>query len=203
MVIPDPWTGPFGQEGGDTARLSLGLSDAPIVGLVGMQNHRKGFDVAADSIAQLALKDGEFQVVIVGDVDPSLACKLGELESRLGSRLTHITDYVSDSVLAQLMASFSVTLLPYSAAFTSTSGVLSRSVASGTPVIASDHGLIAHRVETWGLGMTFRYPDSNALQVCLEAAFRGEIRLSSRAQSFVSGCTATALEARVVELLSD
>jgi hypothetical protein len=53
-------------------------------------------------------------------------------------------------------------LMPYDVSFSSTSGVLARAAASGVPVVTGTHGLVGHRVTSFGLGATAPLDDTRA-----------------------------------------
>lgn len=156
--IPDPWSGPFGELNRSEARRLLGWEDLDdVVLLVGRQDERKGFDVAAAALADINMRP-KVKVVLIGGVAPSLVESLEELIISYGERFSHVTEYLSDDDISVYFAAASCVLLPYNSAFTSTSGVLVRAAASSTPVVASNHGLVGWRTSVYRLGKTFSYP---------------------------------------------
>ncbi|RZL77975.1 MAG: glycosyltransferase family 1 protein [Rhodococcus sp. (in: high G+C Gram-positive bacteria)] len=189
-LLPDPWSGPFGQFEARVARREYGWNEHDfVIGLIGTQDARKGFDVAVK--AMLLLADKSVNVCIVGRIEGSQEGCADRLREAYGERLTHFDYYVSDDVLAKVMAASSVILLPYHSAFSATSGVLSRAAASGTRVIASEHGLVGWRVRRWELGAVFRYPDAEELADKIRA-IRRETSYSN-AKEFASRSTDQAL----------
>lgn len=198
VLLPDPWSGPFHQKENSDP------SSKPFrIGMVGNQNFRKGFDVAVKAIlAFLESHQIETEVVIVGRIEPDLAGAYRDLKEGIaGSQLVHVDTYVSDDELAQHFQQMSVVLLPYSTSFTATSGVLSRAVACGTPVIASDHGLVGHRVKAHDLGAVFKYPSELELAASLADAANGRIILGARAEGFVGSCTLSSFTNRFREVI--
>lgn len=163
--IPDPWVGPFGTDSRTAARTTLGWTATRVVALIGRQDERKGFDVAVPALLSASRLPSlsTMSVVLVGSVDPQLDGWQRKLKARFEHRFTQYTNYISDDELALVFAAADLVLLPYHTRFTSTSGVLVRAAASGTPVVASSHGLVGWRVRRYKLGRTFTYPDSDAL----------------------------------------
>ncbi|MFJ6346471.1 glycosyltransferase [Pseudarthrobacter oxydans] len=162
-VLPDPWSGPFGNSSRKDARRHLDWADeVETILLVGGQDERKGFDVAVTALKRLHTERA-VRVVLVGRVSRHLQAQLEQLVQTFGDSFTHVSEYISDEDLAIYFAASSVVLLPYHTAFTSTSGVLVRAAASSTPVVASEHGLVGWRTREHSLGMTFVYPDAKGL----------------------------------------
>lgn len=159
-VLPDPWDGGFGERELSHARETLGIrSDDKVVGLIGRQDERKGFTFAADVLIRLADVDASVSVIILGAIPSQYHQVRDRLANMLGQRLLHEQSFVSDSLLVDYFAACSAILLPYTHAFTGSSGVLARAAASGVPVVASDHGLIGYRVRSYGLGKACPYGD--------------------------------------------
>lgn len=201
-VFPDPWTGPFGSMTRSTARERLGWpDDIDIVLLVGGQDERKGFDVAVSALKKLRSERDNLHVALVGRVASPLLTELEDLATTYGDSFIHVSDYISDEDLATYFAASSLVLLPYHAAFTSTSGVLVRAAASSTPVVASDHGLVGWRTRRHSLGETFSYPDAfglcSAMGKILEAGFD-----PSEGLQFSNACTEDKLSVAVEKLLA-
>lgn len=155
-VVADPWDGPFGQVSRLEARRALELpASTPILLLVGYQDARKGFPFSARLIETLSSRNTSVRTRLVGRVDTSYLQQLETLRRRLGARFFQRSEYLSDDELALEMAAADVILIPYSSAFSSTSGVLVRAAASRTPVLATGGGLVGWRVCSYGLGKTF------------------------------------------------
>ncbi|WP_323960946.1 glycosyltransferase [Arthrobacter sp. JZ12] len=164
--IPDPWVGPFGGTNREESRTRLGWSQsAKVVALVGRQDDRKGFDVAAKALlSEPGLFNlSELSIVVVGAIDEQFKAWNESLIRQFGERYSQVTEFISDEELALVFSASNVVLLPYHTQFTSSSGVLVRAAASGTPVVASDHGLVGWRVRAYHLGRTFPYPDAVSL----------------------------------------
>ena len=154
-VVPDPWDGDFGPHHRAPGRAGLGLSETDFgILLVGRQDRRKGFDTAMRALRIALQRNDDVVALVVGPVAPEYKAEFGRLTVEHSGRVRHIPDFVPDSVLPDLFAAADVVLLPYASFFTSTSGVLARAAASGVPVVASEHGLIGHRVRAHRMGLT-------------------------------------------------
>lgn len=201
-ILPDPWSGPFGNFDKPSARSELGWDeDAFVVGLIGKQDKRKGFDVAVEALTDRRMKIPKLKVAMVGGHDAALRSKYDELIAVLGPSVHQFTDYLTDRDLAVVFAACDVVLLPYSKSFTSSSGVLVRAAASGTPVIASSHGLVGWRTLTYGLGRVFESSDVPALIALLNVAPTTVLSKKSSAQ-YAKASTETAVAERFGHLVS-
>ncbi|MEW1931897.1 glycosyltransferase [Rhodococcus sp. NPDC079359] len=200
-VLPDPWSGPFGSvSGARVAQDHNWNTNDFIVCLVGFQDKRKGFDVAAEALIKAA-EEG-FRICLVGRVDDALEHYLNELKTCYGPSLAHYNYYVNDLELAQIMTASSVVLLPYHQKFNATSGVLVRAAASGTSVITSDHGLVGWRTRRWKLGDTFEYPYASQLaEVLVRASLTAGSIDKSSAEQFANSSTTSALTKRFSSVL--
>jgi hypothetical protein len=212
-VLPDPWDGAFGDVSRSQARRSLGIEESiALVGIVGRQDRRKGFPVAVDAAARLHEKDIQFGVLLLGSVPDEHIADLARLKEALDTRLWHETRFVSDLDLPNYFAACDVIWMPYDETFTSTSGVLARAAASGVPVIASDHGLIGHRVREHGLGWVFETTNSSELATRAEECLRGKGANEGRparsgydsehAKTWAAGCSARALIDEAAKILA-
>jgi glycosyltransferase involved in cell wall biosynthesis len=162
-VWPDPWAGDFGTRPPAAARERLGLpTDSSVIGLIGYQDARKGFPRAVRTLLALDDRGWRGHCLVLGRVDLQLAGDLAALESALGERLHHETTFVPDEALPDYFAACDVVLMPYDVSFSSTSGVLARAAASGVPVVTGTHGLVGHRVTSFGLGATAPLDDTRA-----------------------------------------
>ncbi|GAB5524338.1 MAG: hypothetical protein Roseis2KO_22100 [Roseivirga sp.] len=71
--------------------------------------------------------------------------------------------FLSEEEILEEYSKADYVVLPYLKSFNSSSGVLAYSVYCGTPVISTDHGLIAYRVEKFGLGFTYALDEYRTL----------------------------------------
>jgi glycosyltransferase involved in cell wall biosynthesis len=73
--------------------------------------------------------------------------------------ILHVDRYLSDTEIRAYYETADFVILPYTTDFSGSSGVLASAASAGTPVITTNHGLIAYRVKKYGLGFT--YPSGN------------------------------------------
>lgn len=125
--------------------------------VTGQQSQRKGL---ADVVA--LAESPEFdrlgvEITLVG----RLTADTEPLRPRLAAqpRIRWIERFVAERELAQVLASSDVALLPYTTAFTGSSGSLVRAAQAGLAIVATEHGLIGHRVQRHQLGATYRAGD--------------------------------------------
>lgn len=145
-VIVDPWDGPF-RPLSDSVR-----SATPTVLMVGRQDSRKGFDIAARALILLHGTGRHFKVRVVGEVAPALKNELVLLEATFGPLFSQETRYMTDENLAEEFRQAKVVLMPYAPTFLGTSGVLARAAASGVPVVGPSTGLVGFRIRKHRLG---------------------------------------------------
>jgi len=142
----------------------------------GTQSPRKGL---ADVVALL-----ESPAFAALDVEIALIGKLTAETEPLRPRLLrqprlHWTErFVADRELGRLLAACDVALLPYTPAFTASSGSLVRAAQAGLAIVSTEHGLIGHRVQRHGLGATYRAGDLASLLAALRVVGAGTGRLS-------------------------
>lgn len=202
-VLPDPWTGPFGELTRMEARRRLNWAEGDeVVLLIGGQDERKGFDVAVSALLLLKDQRPDVRIVLVGRVVPPLQKGLDDLVRTFGDGFVHIPQYLSDEEISIYFSAASTVLLPYHTAFTSTSGVLVRAAASSTPVVASDHGLVGWRTTIHSLGRTFRYPNHQELSSKIVATLEHKFD-PTKAQAFARGSTQRALSQAFGRIIND
>jgi glycosyltransferase involved in cell wall biosynthesis len=127
---------------------------------------RKGLALTVE--AMLAMEDDVPAFLLCAGkhvADRYVVRGLEQLVSRGRARV--INRYVSDEEEKQLFAAADVVLLPYRRHFGS-SGILSRAIGAGLPVVASDEELIGRLVRERDLGVLFRPGDARALQQAIE-----------------------------------
>ncbi|MDV2976879.1 UNVERIFIED_CONTAM: glycosyltransferase [Actinomycetes bacterium ARC8] len=201
-VLPDPWTGPFGEMDRDRSREVLGWRTADkVILLVGGQDERKGFDVAARALMMIREQVLGVRVVLIGKVAESVVVWLKEVVKTFGHDFTHVTEYLSDEDISVFFSGANIVLLPYHTSFTSTSGVLVRAAASSTPVVASDHGLVGWRTRRHSLGHTFPYPEHEKLTQAIVIALASEFDPTT-AREFAKASTKEALSAAFCKVLN-
>jgi len=166
--MPDPGCGNFSHRK-EYARKALGIPLDKFVFLnYGIPARRKGLHLAVRAMLDTPPESRLF-LLCAGRIrrDPEVLNgleKLGEL------RLAYVMDrYISDLEEKLCFCASDVVLLPYIKHFGS-SAVLSRAVAAGKMVIASDEGLIGKRVRNHNLGWLFPSKNSGELRKAMEKA---------------------------------
>lgn len=155
-TIPDPWFGDFGKHHRKDARAIHGYTTEDFVlTAIGFQDTRKGFPLILKSLEKIKAENPNIKMHIVGRIQDNL---IDEFNNYLKNNqwVLHTNKFVDEEDLPKYFAMADIILLPYDVSFTASSGVLARSAASGVPVIASNHGLIGHRVREHGLGYVFQ-----------------------------------------------
>ncbi|GIV62060.1 MAG: hypothetical protein KatS3mg044_0926 [Rhodothermaceae bacterium] len=159
-ILPDPWEGEFSPFLREDAREKYGFDQSSVVALVlGRQVERKGFPFLLEVMEPVLKLNPSLKFWIVGKIDEIYKSKFDKMLCEFHGRIIHCDSFVPEKELPSVFAASDIVLLPYSTTFDASSGILPRAAASGVPVIASDHGLIGHRVKMWKMGEVFRYGD--------------------------------------------
>jgi glycosyltransferase involved in cell wall biosynthesis len=170
FFLPDPCPSGFYGDA-RVARQKLGVPEARHVFLFyGGGYRRKGLHLAVQALRQLPADSPAF-LLCAGQQNPSgeTAQFLEELVRQNRARL--ISRYVTAEEEKLCFLAGDVVLLPYLNHF-GTSGVLSRAMAAGKPVIVSDEQLLGRLAREQGLGWLFPSGDVEALRECLQQAAR-------------------------------
>lgn len=165
--LPDPCPDDFM---GDCrlARSALGLPAAPSIFLFfGVGAKRKGLHLAVDAMLRLERQDTFLLVAGKQDPPPLVRKGLDALERQ--HRALIMNRFVSHAEEKLCFQAADVVLLPYLNHF-GTSGILSRAMATGKPVIASDEQLLGRLVRDNQIGWTFPSGSVTALTECLAKA---------------------------------
>ena len=165
-VLPDPWSGNFTHDRA-AAREKLGLPRNRFILLhYGTASRRKGLHLVAQAAASLPL-DQDFLLVCAGECGGDAREELHHLQNQDRARLfnRHITSAEEELFFCAADA----VALAYHGHYGS-SGVLARAAAARRWVIASDEGLVGHRVRANNLGFTFKTGDVDALRETLSQA---------------------------------
>ena len=153
FFLPDPC--PAGYDGDiRAARQVLALpADKKILLFYGGGYRRKGLHLAVHAMLDLPANSAAF-LLCAGQLNPTgeTAGGLEQLVRR--GRACLINRYVSVAEEKNCFAASDVVLLPYLNHF-GTSGVLSRAMAAGKPVIVSDEQLLGRLTREQGLGLLF------------------------------------------------
>ncbi len=146
-----------------------------------------------------------YKLAVVGTISPDYIDEFAIFKSRFPEQVLHINGFLNESDLPDFFAAADLFLLPYSSDFTATSGTLARAAASGVHVLATDHGLVGHRVSTRCLGKTFKAMDAhsfkNAVQDTYDQRFKPAGDFHKRAAEFAASCTLNAFQNALQRIL--
>ncbi len=121
--------------------------------LFGTVRHDKGPHVALEALKAL---EG-FQLTIAGRIDEPAYWRdrvlpmVAELR-RMGRSVEVIDRFVSDEEAADLFATHSFAVLPYTRDFHAQSGVVHLAIGLETPVVSTSVGGLAETISQWGIG---------------------------------------------------
>lgn len=201
--IPDFWSGDFSENKHDEALQKYGYSGDDFVALViGGQDERKGFDFLMEALPLAFTTLPKFKICVHGKVKSELLEPFLILCSDWPERIKYCPEFILEEQLPFPYAMAAVVLLPYHTSFSSTSGVLPRAVASGVPVIASDHGLIGERIRKYSLGEIFKYGDIGGFVTALNNVINSPRGLSLAGNEFAVSCSESAFKSRFIEVIS-
>lgn len=156
-VIPDPWFGKFSPSHRSIARKKYGFSEKQKVILtVGRQDKRKGIDTIINTFPYLIKNNPDVILFVVGKIDVSFEGDFLKLKEDYREKIYHLDCFIDESELPIVFSCADIFILPYSKEFTSSSGTLSRALASGVPVVGSDHGLVGFRILENQFGFVFK-----------------------------------------------
>jgi glycosyltransferase involved in cell wall biosynthesis len=162
FFLPDPC--PPGYNGdAATARNKLKISaDRKVFLFYGTGARRKGLHLAVEALLQLPPESSAF-LLCAGQQNPTgkIASGLEQLVQQGRGHL--INRYVSVAEEKNCFAASDAVLLPYLNHF-GTSGVLSRAMAAGKPIIVSDEQLLGRLTREQGLGLLFPSGDVKMLR---------------------------------------
>ncbi len=167
FFLPDPCPNDFSGNA-QTARSALGIpSDKVVFLFFGVGARRKGLHLAVEAMPGVA--DKKTFLLIAGRQNPPAAVRQG-IDQLVEERRALLLDrYVSSAEEKLCFQAADVVLLPYLNHF-GTSGILSRAMATGKPVIASDEQLLGRLVGDNKIGWRFPSGDVPALAACLAKA---------------------------------
>jgi glycosyltransferase involved in cell wall biosynthesis len=170
FFLPDPC--PAGFYGDPhVARRQLGVPEGKQVFLFyGGGYRRKGLHLAVQALRRLPADSPAF-LLCAGQQNPTGETAQGLEELVRQNRARLINRYVTAEEEKLCFLAGDVVLLPYLNHF-GTSGVLSRAMAAGKPVIVSDEQLLGRLTREQGLGLLFPSGDFAALGGCLQKAAR-------------------------------
>ncbi|MGO8836659.1 MAG: glycosyltransferase family 4 protein [Limisphaerales bacterium] len=170
FFLPDPCPPGFHGDA-RAARQQLGVPEDKLVFLFyGVGYRRKGLHLAVQAMRKLPADSPAF-LLCGGQQDPTgeTAHGLEELVRQHRARL--INRYISTEEEKACFIASDVVVLPYLNHF-GTSGILSRAMAAGKPVIVSDEQLLGRLTREHGLGLLFPSGNVAALGECMQTASR-------------------------------
>jgi len=168
FFLPDPC--PAGYDNAvSTARQALDLpADKKIFLFYGGGYRRKGLHLAVRAMQDLPANSSAF-LICAGQLNPTGETAAGLEQLVRQGRVCLINRYVSVAEEKNCFAACDVVLLPYLNHF-GTSGVLSRAMAAGKPVIVADEQLLGRLTREQGLGLLFPSGDVTRLRETIEQA---------------------------------
>ncbi len=203
--LPDTWSGSFNMSKSQ-ARDHLGISPNKFVLLhYGIGTRRKGLHLVIRAMLS-STRPERWHLLYAGQLsnDKEITNGMRNLSQR--GNATVFNRYVSKAEEHTCFAASDIVLLPYVGHFGS-SGVLALSAAAGKMVVASDEGLIAHRVRKKGLGICFASGNTQALKNALSMAEQilgaNPHRYSDAAQAFAQQCDREAFRRALTAVYSD
>jgi glycosyltransferase involved in cell wall biosynthesis len=168
FFLPDPC--PPGYDGdSQAARRQLGVPENKRIFLFyGGGYRRKGLHLAVRAMQRLPADVPAF-LLCAGQQNPTGKTAAGLVQLIRQNRARLLDRYVSIEEEKLCFAASDAVLLPYLNHF-GTSGVLSRAMSAGKPVIVSDEQLLGRLTHEQGLGLLFPSGNANALRDCIRQA---------------------------------
>jgi glycosyltransferase involved in cell wall biosynthesis len=130
--------------------------------LVGSQSARKGLPGIIRLCNQFPVERLGVRFTLIGRLTQETEHLRPQLKKH-ANLISWTDEYVSEQQIATAYDLADYVVLPYTRDFSGSSGVLGSAVAHEKPVIASDHGLVGHRVLAHGLGITYPAHDLEQL----------------------------------------
>ena len=204
FFLPDPC--PSGYDGDAiTARKTLEIAaDRKVFLFYGTGARRKGLHVAVEAMLQLPPESSAF-LLCAGQQNPvgKTAAGLAQLIRQNRARL--LDRYVTVDEEKMCFAASDAVLLPYLNHF-GTSGVLSRAMSAGKPVIVSDEQLLGRLTREHQLGLVFPSGNISALAQTLRQVTHLSAtetnRFASSAQRYAQIYSRDAFRAALIRSLS-
>ncbi len=185
FYLPDPCPPGYDGDRGEARRQMQLPPDKFILLFYGTGARRKGLHLAVTALLQLPLDSPVF-LFCAGQQNPAGETAAGLSELVRQGRALAMDRYVTVAEEKNCFTAADAVLLPYLNHF-GTSGVLSRAMSAGKPVIVSDEQLIGRLTRERGLGQVFRSGDAKALAGCmaetsaLDAVTRARLAAAARA----------------------
>jgi glycosyltransferase involved in cell wall biosynthesis len=192
---------------GDThaARKTLEIpADRKIFLFYGTGARRKGLHIAVEAMLQLPLESPAF-LLCAGQQNPTGKTADGIAQLVRQNRAKLLDRYVSVEEEKLCFTASDAVLLPYLNHF-GTSGVLSRAMSAGKPVIVSDEQLLGRLTREHQLGLAFPSGNSSALAQTLRQMTQLSVaetnQFASAAQRYAQTYSRDAFRATLIQSLS-
>jgi glycosyltransferase involved in cell wall biosynthesis len=141
--------------------------------MFGSLDERKGIGVVLDALQALP-REAQRQLVlilggrIVGPGRTQLLARVADFEAKSEVQLRLEDSLIPEAEVQGLLAACDLMLLTYQR-HVGSSGVLIRAAAAGTPVLATDYGVIGEQVRRHRLGITLDATNSDSIRAAIEA----------------------------------
>jgi glycosyltransferase involved in cell wall biosynthesis len=158
-------------------RVGVGPNEKTIL-FFGRIGPYKGLDLLCDAFEQLASKDSNYRLLIVGNPKKGAEnyCRevVGKAQnSKAGDRITARIEFIPDEDTELYFKSSDVVLLPYTESFQS--GVLFLAYSFGLPVIATDVGSFREDIIVGRTGLVCEPSNISALAGVIEQYFQSDM----------------------------
>jgi hypothetical protein len=145
-----------------------------VFSMLGDLEKRKGYDM----LLGICAEDPDAVCIRIGRTKPNYTSDWFSVENKetliQEDRLLEVDSYVASwKVFDRVLSSQTISVLPYRN-FYRTSGMFVDSLLSGLPVVVPEKGLMGHRVQTLGLGTTFRNGDLPDLRRAVDVCYRNK-----------------------------
>ncbi|WP_420455194.1 glycosyltransferase [Rubrivirga sp.] len=169
--LPDPVVPPSPSRSAGEVREALGVEPGRrLLLLFGSLEERKGVLATLGALGPVpAAAARRLAVVVVGRADPAIRERLEAAVAearRTGAQVLYHERFVPDAELDDLVTAADVVLAPY-LGHVGSSGAVLRAAAAGTPVLATDAGMVGREVRCHRLGPTVDAADRGALAAAL------------------------------------
>jgi glycosyltransferase involved in cell wall biosynthesis len=170
VVLPEPLDGLHGTT---NSSLLDGLEvNRRRLLIFGSLDERKGIGVVLDALEALP-REAQCQLTlilggrVVGSGRARLLARLEEFDAHSEVELRFEDRFIPEEDVQPLLADCDLSLLTYQRPVGS-SGVLIRAAAAGTPVLATNYGLVGEQVRRHRLGITVDTTDSDSIRAVIE-----------------------------------
>lgn len=178
--------------------------DRRVMLFYGTGARRKGLHVAVEAMLQLPPESPAY-LLCAGQQNPAGKTASGLARLMRENRARLLDRYVSIEEEKLCFAASDAVLLPYLNHF-GTSGVLSRAMSAGKPVIVSDEQLLGRLTRERQLGLVFPSGDARALAESIRQmaglSAQGLARFNTSARHYATSCSREAFRSALLRSLS-